>query len=245
MSKYRALATDFDGTIAHDGRVDDETKAALASVRAAGKRLLMVTGRELPDLFNTFDGVDLFDLVVAENGAILYNPSTKTSDLLGPAPPQALVERLTLEQVPISVGHSVVATVEPHEHAVLAAIRDLGLEWHVIFNKGSVMALPAHVTKLTGLHPALAALDLTPQETIGVGDAENDQGFLRGCGLSVAVANALPSVKAMSDVVTDGARGAGVIELIALWTAGRLDDIEVNPAHHAEPAETPGATPVS
>ncbi|HZR22452.1 MAG TPA: HAD hydrolase family protein, partial [Vicinamibacterales bacterium] len=46
------------------------------------------------------------------------------------------------------------------------------------------------------------------------GDAENDQAFLRSCGLSVAVANALPSVKELANVTTTGARGAGVTEMI-------------------------------
>ena len=94
------------------------------------------------------------------------------------------------------------------------AIRDLGLEWHVIFNKGSVMALPSEVTKARGLQPALDSLGLTTLETIGVGDAENDQVFLRLCGLAVAVDNALPTVKELADIVTAGARGAGVTELI-------------------------------
>ena len=37
---------------------------------------------------------------------------------------------------------------------VLEAIRDLGLELQVIFNKGSVMVLPAGVNKATGLTAA-------------------------------------------------------------------------------------------
>ena len=142
--------------------------------------------------------------------------------MLGQPPPAALLEALTGRGVPISVGHCIVATVEPFEHEVLSAIRDLALEWHLIFNKGSVMALPADITKATGLAPALSALGVVPARTIGVGDAENDQAFLRLCGLSVAVANALPSVKELADVVTSGARGAGVIELIDDLLAGKL-----------------------
>jgi hydroxymethylpyrimidine pyrophosphatase-like HAD family hydrolase len=230
--RYRALATDYDGTIAHDGRVDDATVAALRRLRPTGRQLILVTGRELTDLFNTFAHIDMFDRVVAENGAVLYDPVAKAVEVLAPSPPAPLVERLTAEGVPLSVGHSVVATVEPHEHAVLAAIRDFGLEWHVIFNKGSVMALPAEVTKATGLAPALAALGLSHEETIAVGDAENDQVFLRRCGLAVAVANALPTVKQLADVVTEGARGAGVAELIARWLDGDLDAIAPDPAKH-------------
>ena len=229
---YRALATDYDGTIAHDGRVDDVTVEALRRLRARDVRLIMVTGRELTDLFNTFDYVDAFDRIVAENGAVLYTPATKDIDVLAPSPPGPFLEALNRQEIPMSVGHSIVATVEPHEHAVLAAIRDLGLEWHVIFNKGSVMALPAEVTKAKGLAPALEALGVSPEETIGIGDAENDQAFLRFCGLAVAVDNALESVKEMADIVTAGARGAGVAELIERWLAGDLESVVPDPMKH-------------
>jgi hydroxymethylpyrimidine pyrophosphatase-like HAD family hydrolase len=221
--RYQVLATDYDGTIAFEGRVDEPTLEGLRRARAGGFRLVMVTGRELSDLFNTFEHSSLFDRIVAENGAVLYDPATQSIDVLSTPPPPALIEMLEQQSVPLSVGHSIVATVEPYEHQVLAAIRDLGLEWHVIFNKGAVMALPADVTKATGLGPALEALALSADDTVGVGDAENDQAFLRLCGLAVAVDNALPSVKEIADIVTAGARGAGVTELIDRLLAGELE----------------------
>jgi hydroxymethylpyrimidine pyrophosphatase-like HAD family hydrolase len=230
--RYRALATDFDGTIAHDGRVDLTTVDALLRLRAAGHRLIMVTGRELTSLFNTFEHVDMFDRVVAENGAVLYDPVSKDIDVLAPAPPGLFLEALQRQQVPFSVGHCVVSTVEPHEHSVLAAIRDLGLEWHVIFNKGSVMALPADVTKAKGLAPALDRLGVSHEATIAIGDAENDQAFLRACGLAVAVDNALVMVKEMADIVTNQPRGAGVAELIDQWLTGGMDAFTPDPAKH-------------
>src|SRR5262245_64176101 len=158
---FDALATDYDGTIARDGVVDDATVDGLTRARGAGLRLILVTGRELSSLFNTFQHISLFDRIVGENGALIHDPTTQTVELLAPLPPPALVERLTRENIPISIGHSIVATVEPYEHQLLSAIRDLGLEWHVIFNKGSVMALPADVTKATGLSAALAALGIS------------------------------------------------------------------------------------
>jgi hydroxymethylpyrimidine pyrophosphatase-like HAD family hydrolase len=227
---FDVLATDYDGTIAHDGIVDEPTIVALAHARDAGLRLILVTGRDLSDLFNTFAHAALFDRIVAENGAVLYNPASQTVEVLAPPPPSPLLERLASANVPISVGHSIVATVEPYEHQVLSAIHDLRLEWHVIFNKGAVMALPADVTKATGLAPALAALGASHKRTVGVGDAENDQVFLRSCGLAVAVANALQSVKDLAHVVTTGASGAGVIELIDRLIAGDLDHLVVDSA---------------
>jgi HAD superfamily hydrolase (TIGR01484 family) len=225
MSRYEALATDYDGTIAYDGVVAPATVDALRRARDAGLRLLMVTGRELPDLFATFADVPLFDRIVAENGAVVYDPRSQQTQILSMEAPPALVAALEERGIPLSVGYSVVATVEPYHHDVLEVIHALGLEWHVIFNKGSVMALPADVTKATGLAPALEALGVPSAKTIGVGDAENDQAFLRACGLAVAVQNALPSVKEMAHFVTTGARGDGVIELVDLLLAGELDTV--------------------
>ncbi|HET6250806.1 MAG TPA: HAD family hydrolase [Tepidisphaeraceae bacterium] len=221
--RYAALATDYDGTIAHDGAVDHATVDALRRLRASGRHLIMVTGREMSDLLATFAHCELFERIVAENGAVLYEPLSARARILSPTPPPEFVAALRAKNVPVSVGRSVVATVEPYEHAVLDAIRELGLEWHVIFNKGSVMALPAGITKATGLKPALEELKLSANQTVGVGDAENDHAFLTMCGLSVAVANALPAVKAEVDWVTSGARGAGVTELIERWL---VDDFE-------------------
>jgi hydroxymethylpyrimidine pyrophosphatase-like HAD family hydrolase len=227
---FEALAVDYDGTIAHDGVVDEPTLDALARAQQAGLRLIMVTGRQLSDLFNTFPHAALFDRIVAENGAVLYDSGKQAFEVLASPPPAALLAWLARENVPLSVGHSVVATVEPYENQVLAAIHDLGLDWHVIFNKGSVMALPAGVTKATGLAPALAVLGVSHQRTIGVGDAENDLVFLRACGMAVAVSNALQSVKDMADVVTGRARGAGVAELIDRLIRGGLDHLADEPS---------------
>src|SRR2546427_8166000 len=103
--RYLALACDYDGTLAHDGRVSEETLAALEHVRNSGRKLIMVTGRELPDLQQVFPHLDLFDRVVAENGALLYLPATGEEKLLGERPPEVFVRALRERGVgPISVG---------------------------------------------------------------------------------------------------------------------------------------------
>lgn len=209
------LATDYDGTLAKDGRVDETTVAALEDFRRSGRKLVLVTGRELPELLHVFDRLDLFDRVVAENGALLFNPSTKKERPLAPEPAQAFVKRLRDNGVsPLSVGRSIVATWEPNEKAMLAAIRDLGLELQITFNKGAVMALPAGVNKATGLAAALGELGLSAHNVVAAGDGENDHAFMEASGFSVAVANALPAVKERADLVTRGARGAGIEELV-------------------------------
>ena len=99
---------------------------------------------------------------------------------------------------------------------MLEAIRELGLELQVIFNKGAVMVLPSGINKASGLAAALADLGLSSHNAAGVGDAENDHAFLGLCECSVAVANALPALKEQCDHVTEQPRGAGVAELADL-----------------------------
>jgi hydroxymethylpyrimidine pyrophosphatase-like HAD family hydrolase len=213
--RYLALATDYDGTLATDGAVDRETVAALQRLAATGRKLILVTGRQLGDLLRVFPDATLCDVVVAENGAVLYRPANRETRILAPPPPAHFVEMLRRRGVkPIWVGQVVVATVEPNETAVTDVIRELGLDLQVILNKGSVMVLPASVDKATGLRAALAELALSPQSVVGIGDAENDQAFLAMCGCGVAVANALDGLKAGAKHVTRGEAGAGVREVV-------------------------------
>jgi hydroxymethylpyrimidine pyrophosphatase-like HAD family hydrolase len=220
--KYAALASDYDGTIAFEGRVDDATVTALARARAAGLRLLLVTGRELTDLFSAFADHAIFDFIVAENGAVVHDSAADLSETIAAPPPPALLAALARQRVPVSGGRSIVSTSEPYEEALRTAIRDLGLDWDVVLNKGAVMALPSGVTKGSGLAAALIRLGVEPEHTIGVGDAENDEALLRTCGLAVAVANAVPLLKQIADIVTTNPYGAGVAEVIDRLLAGRL-----------------------
>jgi HAD superfamily hydrolase (TIGR01484 family) len=213
--RYVALAIDYDGTLAHDGVVSEQTVDALERLRESGRATVLVTGRELDDLEQAFDRLDLFDRVVAENGAMLADPSKKEQRALHDPPPEELVQMLRERNVePLSVGRVIVATREPHEQTVLDAIHELGLEHQVIFNKGAVMVLPSGLNKASGLRSALQELRLSEHNVVGIGDAENDHAFLDLCELSVAVDNALPAVKDRSDHVTSAARGDGVVELI-------------------------------
>jgi HAD superfamily hydrolase (TIGR01484 family) len=213
--RYLALASDFDGTLAHDGRVDAETIHALERLRHSGRKMILVTGRELDELLDVFPDSDRCDWVVAENGAVLYHPATRQIRLLAQSPPEAFLHLLRERGVgPISAGRVIVATWEPHQVAVLQAIHDLGLELQIIFNKGAVMVLPTGVNKATGLAAALELMGLSPASVVGVGDAENDHAFLAFCGLSAAVANALPAVMERVDLVLPQGHGAGVCQLI-------------------------------
>ena len=229
--QFLVVAADYDGTLANDGSVSKETFKTLERVRESGRKLLLITGRELESLRSVFPALDLFDLVVAENGALIYDPSTGEERVLGKVPPTSFVEMLRRSGAnPLSVGRCVVATVKPYEAAVYEAIRELSLDWRVIFNRESVMVLPAGVDKGTGFRAALAELGLPSASVVGIGDAENDYAFLSLCGFPVAVANAIPSLKQQVQLVTSGEDGAGVVEVLEKLLTGEGSLTESMPA---------------
>jgi hypothetical protein len=213
--RFHALATDYDGTLAQDGEVNAPMVEALRRLRASGRKTILATGRELQELLWIFPDVDLFDVVVAENGALLYFPHEGRELALSEPPPVRFLRTLRERGVsPLNVGRTIIASNESQGPAILNAIHSLGLDLQVIFNKGSVMVLPSGVNKATGVAAALEHLGLSPEHVVGVGDAENDLPLLRYCGCGVAVANALSSLKERADLVTHGEEDDGVIELI-------------------------------
>lgn len=225
--RYLALATDYDGTIATDGQMSEAVVLAVARLRMSGRRAILVTGRRLDDLLSVCPHIDVFDYVVAENGALIYVPHAHEETPLGKRPPANFIERLAALGVdPIEVGRVIVSTWLPNQTAVLQAIQETGLELLVIFNRAAVMVLPAGVNKATGLDFALHKLGLSYHEVVGIGDGENDHSFLERCECAVAVANAAPSIRDMAAFVTQGEGGQGVAELINELIADDLSRLQ-------------------
>jgi hydroxymethylpyrimidine pyrophosphatase-like HAD family hydrolase/energy-coupling factor transporter ATP-binding protein EcfA2 len=241
------LACDYDGTIAAAGRVAEPTARALARVRESGRKLLLVTGRMLPDLRSVCPDVDrMFDAVVAENGAVLYFPGTRESRVLGDAPEEALLGALRRRGVRFDVGASIVATDAPFAEAALGAIQETGVERTLVFNKGALMLLPGGVTKGTGLEVALTTMELSAHNAVCIGDAENDHAFLALSECAVAVGNAIPALKDRADYVTRAPHGEGVTEFIEQHLVNDCADIIPRlPRHRLIIGDTADGEPVA
>ena len=212
--RYQIVALDYDGTIAHHGKVTEETVEALRQLKASKRKIILVTGRELDELKTLFPEHTLFDRIVAENGALIYNPATLEERQLGEKPPESFIQDLKRHNIsPLSIGRVIVATWEPHQHKVLEAIKRSGIERQVIFNKGAVMVLPAGINKAKGLSSVLEELNFSIHNVVAIGDAENDSAMLQAAECAVVVKNALPALKETVDWVTNADHGDGVIEM--------------------------------
>jgi 3-deoxy-D-manno-octulosonate 8-phosphate phosphatase KdsC-like HAD superfamily phosphatase len=155
---------------------------------------------------------DHVDAIVAENGCVLaMGGSTR---MLAPPVDAVLAKALRAVDVPVRVGDALLACDGAYAVVVLDRIRDLGLDCQMVHNREALMVLPAGVTKGTGLFETLGDLGVSRHSAIGVGDAENDHALLDVCEVGVAVANAVPALRRRADLVTAGADGAGVVELI-------------------------------
>jgi hydroxymethylpyrimidine pyrophosphatase-like HAD family hydrolase len=210
---FKAVAIDFDGTLAEGGPPSASVLSAVGAARSAGLRLLLVTGRTLPDLWQAFPDVhDHFDVTVAENGAVL-RAGDGHRRLATPVDPE-LAKALTGRLIPVQAGEVILACDAVHDAVVFEEIRRLDLDCQLIRNRGALMVVPAGVTKASGLGAGLRELGLSAHSAIAIGDAENDLALLEACELGVAVANAVPVLRQRADLVLEQADGVGVTALL-------------------------------
>ena len=165
--------------------------------------------------------LDLFDTVIAENGAVSFCPATGIEQLIAAPVDERFLADLARELPgePLFVGRSMVATATENAGCVEVVIGLGGYDLDVIGCGHRVLVLPAGVNKGSGLSHALANLGLRRDQVVAVGDEENDIALLTGCGLTVAVGNAAPKLKAMAELILPGESGQSVQCLIDMLLA--------------------------
>lgn len=233
MIRYKIFVSDYDGTLAKHGKVSDKTVQALLELKETQRITVLVTGREMKDLKIVFPAYDLFDYIIAENGAVIHFTENGKEELLGPSPDPAFIESLKAADVsPLSVGKVIVATWVPHDKTVLELIKKSGSEHQVIFNKGAVMVLPPGINKATGLSALLHHLNMSLHNVVAVGDAENDTALLQASECAVAVKNAIPPLRSSADFVLSHDNGEGVLELVDQLKSNDLNDLALKMTRH-------------
>jgi hydroxymethylpyrimidine pyrophosphatase-like HAD family hydrolase len=212
--RFQALALDYDGTLASHDRLADPTVAALERARRTGLQLVLVTGRTFFELARVCSRLDLFDVVVAENGAVLHDPADDTIRDEGPPPPPRLIAALDRHAIPFQVGRVIVATGHSYEAPVRRLMAEAGVELDLVRNRAALMLLPRGVSKGSGVRQALQRLGLSFHDVLAVGDAENDLELFAACGFTACPGNAVAEVRRVADWVFPGDGGEAVSRAI-------------------------------
>lgn len=202
--RLAAFALDYDGTIATDGVLSRAVRDAIGHVRQLGIAVLLVTGRRLADLRQVAGDLTCFDVIVAENGAVLEFPASGRHVVLGHPPAAAVLQEIRRRGLDVAAGECVLEADAVVAPAMLDVIRRLEQPLILAFNRGRVMILPQAVAKSTGLRQALFALRISIHNTVGIGDAENDHDLLDACEVGVAVAWGSAALRAVADDVIEG-----------------------------------------
>lgn len=210
---FKLVAADFDGTLTSDGSVAPEAMMAIDQARRNGLAMVLATGRIGAELQAEFPRItDHFDALVLENGAVIVIGGK--AYVLAPPVDRGLDDALAKRGVPCRRGEVLVAVDVKHAATVVDAIGELGMDYQIVRNRAALMVLPAGITKGTGLCALLAKLNLSPHNTVAVGDAENDLSLLAVAEIGAAVPDAVSSLRRFADVVLDEPEGAGVAGLL-------------------------------
>jgi hypothetical protein len=221
--RYVVLAAGFDGTLARDGRCDERSIEALRALAASGRKLILVTSRQLRDLLDVFPEARLFDYLVVENGAVVHRPSTRESAILAHAPPETLIHELRRLQIsPLAVGSVTISTDTHHREAVEEAVRKLRLDCDLLENDRALCVLPTGVNKATGVGAVLEELGISEHNLAAIGDAENDIALFELAEHAVAVSNADAKLKRVADRITRASYADGVAEFATELLASDL-----------------------
>jgi hydroxymethylpyrimidine pyrophosphatase-like HAD family hydrolase len=212
--KLSAFALDYDGTIAVDGSLSTATRDAIGEVRSRGILVLLVTGRRLADLRDVAGDLACFDVVVAENGAVLEFPPTGRHAVLAHPPSRPLIDDLQRRGIRFDAGECVLEAAAADAAEILSSIRALELPLTMSFNRGRLMLLPPAVAKSTGLRQALRDLRVSVHNTVGIGDAENDHDLLDACEVGAAVEWGSAALKATADEIITGDPATAVANYI-------------------------------
>jgi phosphoglycolate phosphatase-like HAD superfamily hydrolase len=241
---FKALACDYDGTLATNDQIGETTLAALERARQAGVQLILVTGRTFFELIRVCERLDLFDAVVAENGGVLYFPTTGVMRDLGPPPPPRLLAELDRRGVPFQMGRVVVGTSRAQEPLVREAVASLGVGMEVVYNRAAVMLLPPGVSKGPAVEQTIRALGLSFHDVLALGDAENDLDFFNACGWTACPGNAVTELKDRADWVFPGDDGVAIAAAITGPVLGGLLPVADSRRHQVALGWTPSAEEV-
>ena len=212
LENIQAIITDFDRTLSSkNGRIKSKL---LKKMKSLEKPFILVTGKKLEDVKELCKRYHVWQVVIAENGAIIYFPKTKKTVIFTSPYIQQAREILRNSEILIAFGQVIISSKVENMKKLKEILKPLRKKLSFQKNIDEVMILPEGVNKGESVSRVLEELEIKPEKTIIIGDAENDIPLFKIPGYRVAVANADRKLKKLADEVTKKSSEEGVIEVL-------------------------------
>ncbi|HZW56315.1 MAG TPA: HAD family hydrolase [Nitrososphaerales archaeon] len=209
---------DYDGTLTlESGVIPEETIAVLREINKRNIAVLgVVSGRNLDFLMTANQELsNTFSFLVAENGAISYFLDTNEKSIRGLDWTRQARSVFSNAPFQISFFEIIASAKRGFSGEITRILRETRLPSKIVLNKDSVMVTPPNVDKGTGVASAVAHYGSTKSIRLTCfGDGENDEALFGPADFSVAVSNAVDSLKIIADFVTSRPGGLGVEDFL-------------------------------
>ena len=212
------VLSDFDRTLSHekDNFVIREDVAEVVNEFSKKYFFFVVTGREKRFIDILAKGLNPTGWIIENGGIILLsNKKLKLADEQWFSEREGLLDILRREGIKYSVGEVIVYLNSALDKKnvldeLQSKISEIArIEW----NRNDAMIMPKNVSKGNAVKQLKTILNFKGK-TIGIGDSQNDISLFEAVDIKVAVANALPEIKRISDIVLDKEDGEGVKEFL-------------------------------
>jgi len=219
--RYRALATDVDGTLTKKGcGISLEAIRAIRDLEGRGIPVILASARPFPVLNILREYIWCSGAVICENGGhveyrgkvrILGDRANglKAYRLLRESLGGPVVEAWTNKYniVDVALNRTI---PRPEVQRVVGALPSLklldsGFFYHI---------MPSDIEKGMGLRAAVELMGIEASDVVAIGDSEVDMDLLRAAGFGVAVCDSSEDLKAVADLVTEGPDGEGFCEAV-------------------------------
>ncbi|WP_422398121.1 phosphoglycolate phosphatase [Sulfolobus tengchongensis] len=217
------VASDYDRTLANEENNFVISPSVVQKVNEFSKKykFIVVTGREKRFIDKLAIGLKPTAWILENGTLILYNNKefVLCDDNWFEKDRKKIIEILNQLEIKYSLGRVIIYL--DGFGTKLDAIREIEKYGKIEVNRNDAMILPKGVDKGVGVMKFKQLIGFKGK-IVALGDSENDYALFRIADIKVAVANAIPQVKEMADIVTEKPNGLGVIEILDKILSGQL-----------------------
>lgn len=190
LNTFDLRGLEFDGYVLSNGQVLLDNKKNILKVsyiEGKGKELLidLYKSKKMPVMFADLDGLYI---------NMIDECSIKCHEDVGSDMPE--IKEYEGKEI---VMATLFSDKEEDKNLMRSLNEYLNIAW---WHKNSIDAIKKGVTKLSGIREILNINNINMEETMALGDNDNDKEMIEYCGIGVAMGNSNPSIFDKADYVT-------------------------------------------